>query len=156
MDSANLINELIAWASFSANRIVRALAVCMRTSSTLSPCPRNHSSPATPSKTRANFSWMAIKDNVHLAWSHSGGRMPRFSGCRTGWILVISIASLSAALAISSSEGSSAASGMGGHHEMVGSSGSLSPFPHPRTGHSLCLLHLRACKFHSASIKLAI
>ena len=129
MDSANLINELIAWESFSANRIVRALAVCRRTSSTLALCPRNHSSPATLSKMRANFSWMAVKDNVNLACSHSGGRIPRFSGMQKwfplGWTLVIRIASLSAALTISSSEGSSAASGMGGHYATVGSSGSL-------------------------------
>ena len=47
-------------------------------------------------------------------------------GFPLGWTLEIMIASWSAALAISSSE-RSAASGMGGHHATVGSSGSLSP-----------------------------
>ena len=49
------------------------------------------------------------------------------NGFPSSWVLSSKMASLSAALKISSSEGSSAASGMGGHHEMVGSSGSLSP-----------------------------
>ena len=130
MDSPNLINELNALASFSAKRIVRALATCRRRSSTLAICPRDQSSQATLSKMRANFSWMAVKDNVNLACSYNGGRAPRFSGMQKGfplgWTLEIMIASLSAALAISSSEGSSAASGTGGHHATVGSSGSLS------------------------------
>ena len=56
MDSANRINELSAWASFSANRIVRALATRRRTSSTVASCPRNHSSLAALNKMRANFS----------------------------------------------------------------------------------------------------
>ena len=84
--------------------------------STLAICPRSQSSQATLSKMRANFSWMAVNDNVNLACSHNGGRAPRFSGMQKGfplgWTLEVRIASLPAALAISSSEGSSAASGM--------------------------------------------
>ena len=89
----------------SAKRIVRALATCRRTSSTLAICPRKQSSQATLSKMRANFSWMAVKDNVNLACDN-GGRAPRFSGMQKGfplgWTFEIMIAS-SAALAISSS-----------------------------------------------------
>ena len=48
------------------------------------------------------------------------------NGFPLGWTLVIKIASWSAALTISSSDGSSAASGIGGHHATVRSSGSLS------------------------------
>ena len=152
MHSANLINELIAWASFSAKRIVRALAVCRRTSSIIvALCPRNHSSQVTLSKMRENFSWMAVNDNVNLACSHNCGRTPRFSGTQKGFplgrTLVIRIASLSAALAISSSEGSSAASGIGGHQATVGSSGSLSSsveaVSSSEEGHLLYLLHPR-------------
>ena len=87
MDSANLIKELNAWASFSAKRIVRARATCRRTSSTVAISPRNHSSQATLSKMRANFSWMAVKDCVSLACSHNGGRAPRFSGMQKGFPL---------------------------------------------------------------------
>ena len=58
---------------------------------------------------------------VNFACSHKCGRAPRLSGWKKmlhcGWELFIIVSNnLSAAPAISSSEGSSGVSGVGGHH----------------------------------------
>ena len=116
MDSANLINELIAFCQSNCES-----PGCLQDILHPGTLPAQ---PQFTGHTQQDPRKLFLDGNQRQGQSRLSGMQ---NGFPSGWILSINIASLSAALQISSSEGSSAASGMGGHHEMVGSSGSLSP-----------------------------
>ena len=99
--------------------MVKFRATTSKTSSTVSRRPRNHSSAAMVINSRANLSCMDVSEMVNFACSHKAGSAPKPSGWKKtfacGWELFIMVSSLSAALAISASVGSSGVLGIGGH-----------------------------------------